>query len=812
MIGEKIAHYVIIGKLGSGGMGEVYLALDTVLNRRVAVKVLSRDLTSDLNAVRYFRREARAAATLDHPNICTIHEVGEENSRGYIVMQHVEGETLAARIKRQPLHLGEVLSIACQLADALATAHLAGVIHRDIKPHNIMLTPKGQLKVLDFGLATVGLPVTAPGQATGSSATEVASGNGSRVAINTTETLSLRSEPGELVGTLPYMSPEQVRREALDVRTDVFSFGSVIVEALTGKSAFLRETPRATMEAIRTEPVLPLAVPGETSVELQRIVRKCLEKERDSRYDSARELFAELDELRRKYEMSIAKEKTFARRPGAYLRLAALLVAVFVIIGAVLAGSVGGTKESPPGAATGLTQRSIAVLPLKQEGDDPTTLYLSDGITASLINQLSQLSNLKVISRNSAFRYKGQDIDPQTVGRELNVEAVLTGSIEQRGENLSVFLVLSDASRNRPVWGRRFVSKREGVLELQSDILRAVTEALRPQSVAPLEAQFRRRSTENIDAYNLYLKGMFHLNKRSQDGLKVALESFHEALRLDPNYALAHSGLADAYSLLDDFSMEAPVVSQPLAEQSALRALAIDPDLAEAHSTLGLIYRDDKMDWPAAERELKRALEINPNYALTHNRYGWYLISLGRFDEALMYMRKAQELDPRSLNINTAIGLPYLFARNYDKAVEEFQRTLQLDPEFYPANLYLALSYTQMGRQEEAIKIFKRLQSSNEGPDIATALACAHAAAGQETEARNILQSLLEMQKHRHVPAYDIALIYAQLRDNDQAFFWLEQARVDHTLTTLLKVHPLLDPLRGDPRFNTLLQRVNLAQ
>jgi len=810
LIRDRLSHYQIISKLGSGGMGEVYLAIDTVLNRRVALKVLTADLTRDLKAVRYFKREAQAAATLDHPNICTIHEIGEDGGRGFIVMQYVEGETLAARIERQPLAPHEVLSVACQLADALAAAHSVGLIHRDIKPHNIMLTPEGRLKVLDFGLATrsaAGLPAGAARHAPAPAAEGL--GRGSGVAGGQAKTLSLRSETGALVGTLQYMSPEQVRGEALDVRTDVFSFGSVMFEAVTGRPLFARENASDTMEAIKKEPAPPLGPrAGEPSAELQRIVLKCLEKERGARYDSAKELFEALDELRR---MNVVTTEAEGGRKRAYLRASALVAAALAALLAVvwLAGPFRGAEESAANSAA-VARGSIAVLPFKGPGGDPATEYLSDGITLSLINQLSQIPNLKVISRNSAFRYKGKDAEPQEVGRALGVSSVLNGNIEQRGDHITVFLTISDVRQNKPVWGRRFVSTRRNALNLQSDILRAVVQELRPQSASSVETRLRKSSTENVEAYNLYVKGMFHLNKRTPASLTVALESFKEALALDPGYALALSGLADGYSLLDDFSMEAPAVSQELAERAALQALEIDPDLAEAHSALGLIYRDYRWDWPAAERALKRALELNPNYATTHNRYGWFLISVGRYDEALMYMQQARDLDPHSLNINTAIGLPHYFSGNYEKAVEEFQRTLQLDPEFFPANLYLGLAYVRSGRAREAVEIFKRLKKVNDGPDMDTALAYAYVANGQQAEARAILKSFEDVAGW-HVPSFNRALVYAQLGESDQAFQWLQKAYDDRTLSSLIKVDPMLDPVRDDSRFRSLLQKLNFG-
>jgi eukaryotic-like serine/threonine-protein kinase len=819
MVGQEISQFILVQRLGSGGMGEVYLAVDKLLDRNVAIKVLSQSYAANGKANRHLLREARAAAGLDHPNICTIHEVGESGGHGYIAMQYVDGETLASIIERGPLDYDQALSVACQLAEALAAAHSVGIIHRDIKPHNLMLTPKGQLKVLDFGLAT---RLASADWTESNGARNGSYGRGQNEAdgggIDPDKTLSLTSDSGAMAGTVPYMSPEQWRGETLDGRTDIFSFGSVLYEILTGKRLFGRETVTQTITAILTEAAPRLNLVGSAHNQLdevQAVLDKCLAKERAHRYESAAELATALHGIQSRRAGS--EGVTDYRTPRSYSRLAKVVAPIFsllLVLGIVARYSgIGSTSLPTSAAATKPPVASIAVMPLKTSTLDTNDNYLGDGLTVSLINQLSQIPTLKVIARNSVFQYKGQEIDPKTIGQQLDVNAVLRGSIEEQGDAIEVSLELSDTSQNNTLWSRRFTSKRQDVLELQSNILREVTEKLRPQSADDIESRFQKRITQNRLAYDLYLQGIFNLNKRTPGGTRIAVDSFQQAINLDSNFALAFAGLADAYSLLDDFDLEAPKISMPKAEEAARAALAIDPSLGEAHSTLGLLHRDFSLNWPDAERELKRALELNPNYAVTYNRYGWFLISVKRFDEALMYMRRAQELDPRSLNINTAVGLPYYYARRFDKAIEEYQRTLQLDPNFYPANLYLGLAYIEVGREKEAIKIFQRLRKvDEEGTDTAVCLAYAYVKAGQKNRARSILNSLHKLAARKHVGLSDLALVHAQLEEPDEAIDLLEEAYAERELTSLILVEPMLDPLRGNPRFEAILKRLKLTQ
>lgn len=812
MLGQEISRFVLAERLGSGGMGEVYLAIDKLLDRKVAIKLLSPS---------HFLREARAAARLDHPNICTIHEVGEHDGHGYIAMQYVEGETLASVIARQPLSSDRALSVACQLSEALVAAHAIGIIHRDIKPHNMMVTPKGQLKVLDFGLAK---RLSATDGSDNQSAEKTVSKPAKALRVDDAEqTLSLMSESGVMEGTIPYMSPEQLRGETLDQRTDIFSFGSVIHEALTGKRLFRRDTLNDTINAIKHEEILE-PIPGSDTdpvlSELQVVLKKCLSKDRNLRYESAVELAATLREIQKTTQTTPTKPthqtasevdppKPAPRRISRLLQFSAAIIAFIIVLGIVVRLSGNRTQPvvNPPASKPAVA--SIAVLPLKDSTPDAGDEYLSDGLTGNLISSLSQIPTLKVIGRNSAFRYKGQEVDPRTVGQQLNVGAVLGGSIEKQGDVVEVSLVLTDTSQNNVLWTKQFIGKRQDTFELQSNILREVTEELRPQSVADMQSRFQRRQSQNRDANNLYNKGIVHLNRRSAESTKIALESFQQAIKLDQKYALAFSGLADAYSLLDDFNLERANISFPKAREAAYKALDIDGTLGEAHSTLALIERDFNLDWPAAERELQLALHYNPNHAVTYNRYGWFLISLGRWEEAMVKMRQALDLDPRSLNINNAIGLPYHFSRQFDKAIVEYQRTLQLDPDFYPANLYLAYAYVETGRTKEALDIFQRIRKDDkEGTDTVVSLVYAYMKAGQQDRARRIFNNFRKSRKY--ISPYNLVLIYSQLRDIDQAIAALETSYAERDMSSLVMVDPMLDPLRSDPRFQAILKRLKL--
>ena len=745
--GTRLGRYEIRSPLGAGGMGEVYLAEDTKLRRKVAIKFLPPGSIASEQANKRLLREARAAAALDHPHICGIHEVGEEAGQSFIVMQYVEGETLDCRMKRQPLGFHEGLTIATQVADALSEAHWHGIVHRDIKPSNIMITSRGAVKVMDFGLAKI---------------IKKARGVESEA-----ETEALLSTPGAILGTIPYMSPEQVRGEALDGRSDIFSFGVVLYEMLSGQQPFASESVAATASAILTREPPPLArYLREVPAELERIVCKALRKDREERYQTAKDLLIDLRRLKQQLEVEIersaqladgsngaagmgsgqralaetvieaAARQTVNTQPlagrlrqykkMALVALAALVMAIAVVIYFRGAGLGGGAAID-----------SLAVLPFVNAGGDPDAEYLSDGISESLINSLSQLPNVKVMSRNSVFRYKGRETDAQAVGRVLGVRAVLAGRVMQRGDGLSISTELVDARDNSHLWGEQYNRKLTDILAVQEEIAREISTKLRSRLTGEEQKRVTKRYTENTEAYQLYLKGRYHLNRLTDEGFMKGREYFQQAIDRDPNYALAYAGLADSYNMLGGWNALAPKEVFPKARAAAMKALELDDTLAEAHTALGTIKLFYDWDWSGAERAFKRAVEINQSYADAHLMYGYYLSAMGRFDEALARMRRAQELDPLTLAKVAGIGDVLYYQRQYDRAIEQYQKTLEMDPNSGFAYWSLGNVYVQKGMYEQAIAEYqKAIPLSGDSPDELASLGYAYALSGRRREAQ----------------------------------------------------------------------------
>jgi serine/threonine-protein kinase len=828
---ETISHYRIVSKIGAGGMGEVYLAEDTNLHRKVAIKFLPAESIADEAAKKRLIREAQAAATLDHPNICAIHEVGEEDNHSFIVMQYIEGETLAKLIQRKPLDLRESLDIAVQVADALAEAHRHSIIHRDIKPQNIMITARGQVKVLDFGLARVVRE---------------------RALIESSvETESLLTEPGMIIGTVPYMSPEQVRGEALDARSDIFSFGAALYEIVTGHQPFSAESAAATFSSILTREPPPLArYSREVPAELERIVRKTLHKDRDKRYQTARDLLIDLKNLKHNLEfdaeterskeslsssgttsvasagqMSVATASDPVTRTGEIAaarttssaeyvvnelkryKLAALIALLVILSASIGLGLYLHARNSE------VAIDSIAVLPFVNQNHDPETEYRSDGLTESIINSLAQLQNLRVIARSSVFRYKGKDTDPMAVGKELGVRAVLTGRMLQHGDELSMSAELVDVRENKQLWGERYERKVSDLLAVQREIAKEISSNLRLKLSGAEQSRVTKHYTENPEAYQLYLKGRFYWNKRTGEALKKSIEYFNQAIEKDPSYALAYAGLADAYDLFTTYAASPPQESYPKAIAAAKKALELDETLAEAHTSLG--YALILYDWnlPESTREFQRAIELNPNYATLHHWYPTVFQVTGRMDNAIGEMKRAQELDPLSLSINTALGRAYYLARQYDKAIEQLRKTIEMDQNFYYAHWMLGLAYEMKGSFPEAITEYQKARQSNDDLFVLALLGHAFAASGKREDALRTLDQLKEVSKQRYVSAYSFAIIHAGLGERDQAFQWLEKSYQARDLDMpFLRFNPLFDNLRADPRFADLVRRVGLPQ
>jgi eukaryotic-like serine/threonine-protein kinase len=827
--GQRFSHYEIASLVGEGGMGEVYAAYDTELGK-VALKLLPPDFTGDPDRVKRFKREARAASSLNHPNILTVHEIGVADSTHFIATEFIDGVTLRRRMGEGGLRLDAVLDVATQTAAALAAAHEAGVIHRDIKPENIMLRADGYVKVLDFGLAKLV-------ERTPSVDTE-----------GRTRSLA-DTAPGVVMGTASYMSPEQAGGlRDVDERTDVWSLGVVIYEMAAGRVPFGFEgaTPMQIISLIIQKEAPPLkqyasAIPDE----LNRIVMKALEKRREDRYQSMKEMLVDLRRLGKQLEREAERERSYNPEPGrgptAGVAAARSTPAPAGVTGQVsaataapgthslvgrpgrlrLAGAVAllaaaaalGLGYYLRGQGPGAAPDSIAVLPFDNQGRDPDAEYLSDGLTESVINSLTQLQSLRVVARSSVFRYKGSGTDPLAAGRELGVSALLTGRMTQRGDNLSVSVELIDVRDNKQLWGERYERKVTDLLAVQREIARDITDRLRLKLSGAEQARAVRRYTEKPEAYQLYLKGRYHWNKRSPDGLRKAVEYFSQATALDPNYALAYAGLADAYVVLPNMDRRVSRREMmPLAKDAALKAVALDYELAEAHTSLAAILRKYDFDWAGAERHYKRAIELNPNYPTAHQWYGELLISEGRFDEGLAEVRRALELDPLSLITNLSLGLGLRVSRRYDEAIAQLQKTLELDPNFADANAFLAASFAHKGMYEEAVAANAR-QMAREGapPAVIEAAKGAYAKEGWQGYLRFLVRTLESLENPARPEG--VAGLYGQLGEKDKAFEWLEKAYAERSDgLSLLKVDPWFDPLRSDPRCTDLMRRVGLPQ
>jgi len=833
-VDTNLSHYRIVSKIGAGGMGEVYLAEDTKLDRKVALKILPAEVAADQTRMRRFVQEAKAASALNHPNIITIHEIEQIDSLNFIATEFIDGETLRLRI-RAGMKLDEILEVAIQTASALGAAHAAGIIHRDIKPENIMVRRDGYVKVLDFGLAKLSEPEAT---LTGSDP-EAAT----RALVNT--------DAGTVMGTAAYMSPEQAKGAHMDARTDLWSLGAVLYELVTGRVPFIGETANETISLILQREPAPLTrYAHEVPAELERIVNKALTKDTEERYQSAKDLLIDLRNFKRKLEVDAEIDRTVSpelrtasstksgKDPGTPATAADVsavatanvipsassaefifsgikqhkLLALAAVLVLVL-GTVALTTYMR-GRNTDVAIDSIAVLPFENRSADSETEYLSDGLAESLIYRLSQLPNLRVAPTSVVFRYKGKQVDSAKAGNELGVSAVLLGRIIQRGDNLTISAELVDVRNNKLLWGEQYDRKMSDLLATQREIAREIVENLKLK-VSGEEKGLAKRYTESNEAYQLYLRGRFYWNKRNEDAMRKSLEYFQQAIDKDPNFALAYSGMADAYILLGAADASGGMSADealPKAKAAALKAQEIDESLAEAHVSLAHVKYYYERDWEPAEREYRRAIELNPNYSIAPQWYAIFLMSAGRFDEALVQAKRAQELDPLSLPINMTLGWVLLNARQYDQSAEQLNKTLEMDPGFMLAHHRLGMVYEQQGKYDKAIEEFKQVVNLSIGKPMGIAsLAHAYALAGKRAEAEKGLAELKGLSEKRFVSEASIAMIYVALRDKEQAFAWLEKAdKRRDALLARLKVDPRFDDLRSDPRFQDLVKRVGI--
>jgi serine/threonine-protein kinase len=824
MIGQTISHYKILEKLGEGGMGVVYKAHDTRLDRVVALKFLPHHLVANEAEQARFLQEARAASALNHPNVCTIYDIKEEDDpasvpqggtsayaeasadksagrRQFIVMEFVDGTTIKQKLPIQKLQ--DALTYALQIGEALHEAHGKGIVHRDIKCENIMVNTKNQVKVMDFGLAKL------------------------KGSLKLTKTSST-------VGTLAYMAPEQIQGGEVDARSDIFSFGVVLFEMLTGFMPFRGDHEAAVMYSIvNEEPESLQKRRPDISAEIDRIIRRALEKDPEDRYQHIDDMVSELRRVQkqstrvsrtmvrempagpssgadfqtREVDQPVPGTVTPAQPPGPIRRYIGLGIILVILAGGIIGYLSFFGKRQPID--------SIAVLPFGNAGADSSTEYLSDGITESLINTLSQLTNLSVKSRSSVFHYKGKDIDPQKAGKELGVKAVLTGRVSQRGDNLQISAELVDVSNDNHIWGKQYNRKLAEILAVQEAISIEISQNLSLKLGGDAEKKLAKHSTENTEAYQLYLKGRFHWNKRKADDLRKAVDFFNQAIGKDPGYALAYAGLASTYAILPEYSGSPAREYIPKTEAAAKNALELDETLAEPHAALGLIKYGNQWDWAGAETEFRRAIERDPNYPTSHHWYSICLTQQGKLEEALSEIKRAQELDPLSPIINLNVGEVLALLKRDDQAMQQFEKTLELDPNFPAAHLDLCRFYADHGNYGEAIAEFQKVHQilGTSDPYGLGISAYVYAKAGNKEEATRILNQLIDLSKRGYALAVEIAGVYAGLNDKDKAFEWLNQGYADQESGIgSLQIDHAWDDLRSDPRFTALLKKIGLEK
>jgi len=790
MIDETISHFRIIEKLGAGGMGVVYKAVDTRLQRPVALKFLPDNMAQDSQALERFRREARAASALNHPGICTIYDIGEQDSRTFIAMEFMDGETLRSHIRGKALPLEETLKLGIQVAEALDAAHSEGIIHRDIKPANIFVTKRGQAKVLDFGLAKL-----------------VPKGVAKAGADFSSELPESTSIVGIISGTPSYMSPEQIRGDNLDPRTDIFSLGLLLYEMATGRQAFGGGTGGMVIEAVLTRsPASARNINPDIPPRLEEIINKALHKDRDQRYQHAAEILRELQRLERGVDSGwrVAQEDAVSVQPSTASHLQ----------------SSGAQSARNWATQTGALRQvrvskiidSLAVLPFENASRDPEHEYLSDGIAGSLINTLATIPKLRVMAQSTVFRYKGRAIDPQVVGRELNVRAVLTGRIMQSGGALRIGTELVDVPTGSQLWGGQYDRKPGDIFAIQDEISSEISEKLRLKLTRAEKKRLTKRQTVDAEAYRLYLKGRHHWNKWTEDGFYKAIEYFQQAVEKDPAYALAYTGLADSYVLLGWNSYLPPKDAFPKAKRAAMGALRLDPDLGEAHTSDAAVLWLHDWRWPEAGREFQRSLALSPSHPTASHWYAEYLMTMGHHADAIERMKSSQELDPLSLIISVAIGWAFYMARRYDEAIEQFRRTVELDPNYPVTYWILGLVLRKMGRYELAIaEGEKGVKLSGGSPLMNAALAQTLATAGKREKAIQILDELTELAKQKYVASYFFAGIHVGLGEEDRAMEYLEKSYEEHSHWLMyLHMDPGMDGLRSNLRFQDLLGRVGL--
>jgi serine/threonine protein kinase/tetratricopeptide (TPR) repeat protein len=758
LVGQTLGRYRIVERLGEGGMGVVFRAEDPRLEREVALKILKQDALHDEDSKRRFRLEARALSRLLHPNIATLFDFDSDRGVDFLVLEFVPGESLSRTLANGPLPETRARAIALDVTEGLQSAHEKGIVHRDLKPGNIVITPRGRAKVLDFGLARV-----MPGAASLTQSAPITGGSA-------------------LVGTVPYMSPEQVRDDRVDARSDLYALGAVLFEMTTGRRPFSGDDVLSLLYQIAHEPAPLLRVvrPG-LSVELETVVARCLEKAPLRRFSDAGALLRAL--------------RGESSDDGRGLPILA-------------ASSAGGAPESGPGRGI----RSLVVLPFENRSGDPAQEFFADGMTDALITDLAQIEALRVISRTSAMRFKGTHPPLSEIARELRVDGVVEGSALQVGDRVRITVQLVEVASDRNLWAKSYERGLTDILALQSEVAHAIADEIRIQVTPDERARLRSKGTVNPVAHVAYLQGSFLWNRFTGESVKEAIQRYEEALAIDPNYAAAYAGLADSYIMLANHHILPPREGYSLGRRAAERGLSLDESLAELHTSLGWIHRLFDWDWPAAERESLRAVQLNPGYAFGRSRYALLLSGMGRHEEAIAEAQRAHELDPLNLLTYTVVGDTLFYARRYERSVASYRKCLELDPTFGAAHTDLARSLEQVGRADEAVEEFVRGTAGADGlPRPSSGLAILYARAGRQHDARATLEAVQALAQKQFVSPYGIASYYAVIGDNERALDWLEKAYSERDGTLVwLKVHPRLDGLRGEPRFRDLLARLRL--
>jgi len=782
--------YQIIEELGKGGMGKVYKALDKEINTKVALKLIKPEVAADKKTIERFRNELKMARDISHKNVCRMYDLNKEGGNYYITMEYVPGEDLKGMIRMMgQLGAGKSISIAKQVCEGLAEAHRLGVVHRDLKPSNIMIDKEGNVRIMDFGIAR---SLTAKG-ITGA---------------------------GVMIGTPEYMSPEQAEVKAVDQRSDIYSLGVILYEMVTGRVPFEGETPLGIAMKHKSEvPKDPKELNSQIPESLSRVIIRCLEKDKEKRYQSAGEVGSELSKIEQGIpttERVVPKRKPITSKEITVtfglkkLFIPALVVAAIVIVVVIILQLLP-KKEAVP-LPSG--KHSIAVLPFEDLSPEQDQAYFCDGIAAELINRLTNIENLKVPARASSFSFKGKELDVQEIGEKLNVNFLLVGSLQKAETRLRITVELVKVSDGYPLWSEKYEGNMEDFFALQDEISLAIVDSLKIKLLGGEKAKLVKRYTENIEAYNLYLKGRFFWNKRGREGLEKSIVYFQEAIEKDPTYALAFSGLADAYNILGDNQHIPPSEAFPKAKVAALKALELDNSLAEAHTSLAGILEGYEHDFEKAEKEYQLSIELKPGYATAHHWYAFHLAYLGRHEEAIKEILRARELDPLSPRINANVGYILYFAREYERALEELEKSTEFFPE-HSANYFIAIEvYAQMGRYEDAISSYNHLfEHLDQSVELSTWLAYIYSLSGKRGEAQKKLSNIIEYSKQNFVPPIIIARVYVGLGEEEEAFFWLEKGYSQNDAWLIyLKMDPTFDPLRSDPRYTELLRKIGLEK